>query len=125
MPPPSPVPSAVVRPHQAVLRQRRHRLDDRRPRGPVVVEEVAAEQHDVGPVLRRELEDLVKGREGVVLADLVLLPGAEVVVGGDEDAEDVVVVVVVVGVGRGGDAVFFLGGGLFFCFLSEVRRSRG
>ena len=88
------------------------------------MEEVAAEQHDVGPVLRRELEDLVKGREGVVLADLVLLPGAEVVVGGDEDAEDVVVVVVV-GVGRGGDAVFFLGGGLFFCFLSEVRRSRG
>ena len=89
------------------------------------MEEVAAEQHDVGPVLRRELEDLVKGREGVVLADLVLLPGAEVVVGGDEDAEDVVVVVVVVGVGRGGDAVFFLGGGLCFCFLSEVRRSRG
>ena len=85
---------AAARPHQAVLGQRRHRLDDRRPRRPVVVEEVAAEQHDVRFVLGREPEDLVEGREGVVLADLVLLPGAEVVVGGDEDAEDAVVGVV-------------------------------
>jgi len=70
------------------------------------VEEVAAEQHDVGAVLGREAEDLVEGRERVVLADLVLLPGAEVVVGGDENAEDAVVAVV--GEGGGGAAGVFV-----------------
>ena len=74
------------------------------------MEEVAAEQHDVGLVLRRQLEDLVEGRERVLLAYLVLLPGSEVVVGGNEDAEDVVGVV-------GGVAVV---GGVEFVLRGEV-----
>lgn len=81
------------------------------------MEEVAAEQHDVGAVLRREAEDLVEGRERVVLADLVLLPGSQVVVRGDEDAEDAVVAVV--GGGGGVAGVF-----VFVFLFSEEERSR-
>jgi len=112
-------PHALLWPHHAVLRQRRHRFDDGRPRRAVIVEEVPAEQHDVGPVARRQLEDLVEGRERVLLADLVLLPGAQVVVGGDEDAEDGVVV----GSGGGVAAYFGLVG---FCFEGAANeRARG
>jgi hypothetical protein len=42
--------------------------------GLVVVEEVSPQQHQVGIVVRRYLEHLLKGDEGVVLADLILLP---------------------------------------------------
>lgn len=38
------------------------------------MEEVAPQQHQVGAIVRRDLEHLLKGDEGVVLADLILLP---------------------------------------------------
>ena len=85
------------------------------------MEEVAAEEHDVGAVLGRELEHLVKGLEGVLLADLVLLPGSEVVVRGDEDAEDVVVVAR----GVGGSPACLLCWGEKRSRLRRLRRTKG
>jgi hypothetical protein len=50
-------------------------------RGLVLVEEVPPQQHHVGAVVPRELEDLLERLKGIVLADLVLLPDA---LGGEE-----------------------------------------
>jgi hypothetical protein len=58
------------------------------PAGLVDVEQVAAEEHGVHLLLLGYLEDLAKGDEGIVLADLVLLVHAEMVVRSDKDPEE-------------------------------------
>jgi hypothetical protein len=61
---------------EACRREDLHRAHDGPAGRLVVVEEVAAEEDEVCALGRRELENLGKGREGVVLSDVVLLPDA-------------------------------------------------
>jgi len=70
----------------AVLSKELHRLVERPSRRLVVVEKISAEKDEVDLFLPGNLQDLLKGVDGVRLANGVLLHVAEVVVGsGSED----------------------------------------
>ena len=74
---------------QAVLSQNLHGPDHRLARRLVHVEQIPTEEHRVDFFPLRDLEDLAKRDERVILAHLVLLVHAEVVVRRHEDPKRV------------------------------------